>query len=87
MDLKHAFFLFIWTQGYIVEESSYCASSNSGWQIASFVYLLVLLLIAAAIATQNRDIRQEFNESRYMALLLYSHGMFMVLKLSVSRID
>ena len=69
---------------YIVEVSSVCSSSSKGWKIASFAYLLILLLITAAIATQNRHIRQEFNESRCMILMLYSHGMFMIMKLVVS---
>ena len=56
----------------IVEVKSFCASSSRAWQIVKSFYLSVLLLISAAIATQNRGIREEFNESRYFTIMLYS---------------
>mmetsp|Transcript_41258 Transcript_41258/g.87922 ORF Transcript_41258/g.87922 Transcript_41258/m.87922 type:complete len:167 (+) Transcript_41258:388-888(+) len=68
-------------QNYIVEVSNFCASSSDGWQIATSVYLLVLLLVSTAIATQNHGIREEFNETRYLALMIYSHFMFTILRL------
>ena len=66
---------------YIVLESEYCASLSKGWQFAVYIYLFMLLLISSAIATQNRGIRQEFNETRYLTILLYSHFMLVVMRL------
>jgi len=71
----------------IVEVKSFCASSSTAWQIAKSFYLSVLLLILAAIATQNRGIRQEFNESRYLAIMLYSQTVFTLLRLAVLLIS
>jgi len=68
---------------YMVEVSKYCASSSNMWQIATSVYLLVLLLVSTAIATQNRGIREEFNETRYLTIMIYSHFMFTILRLVV----
>jgi len=66
---------------YLVEVSTYCASSSDGWQIATSVYLLVLLLVSAAIVTQSRGLREEFNETRYLALMIYSHFVFTIMRL------
>ena len=65
---------------YIVEVSQYCSSSSPGWQVAITIYLIILLVITAAIATQNRGIRAEFNEALYLAVLSYSHFMFIILR-------
>eukprot|EP00581_Thalassiosira_minuscula_P000112 CAMPEP_0183748424 /NCGR_PEP_ID=MMETSP0737-20130205/67763_1 /TAXON_ID=385413 /ORGANISM="Thalassiosira miniscula, Strain CCMP1093" /LENGTH=279 /DNA_ID=CAMNT_0025984147 /DNA_START=223 /DNA_END=1062 /DNA_ORIENTATION=- len=71
------------TQIHIVQVSSFCASSTKAWLFGGIIYLLVILLVSAAIATQNRGIRQEFKEARYLALMIYSHFMFTVLRLIV----
>lgn len=64
----------------VVEVSGFCASSSRAWSLAIALYLLVLLIISAAIATQNYGIRQEFDESHYLAFMLYSHLMFMLIR-------
>ncbi len=68
---------------YIVEVSTFCASSSDSWKIATTAYLLVLLLVSTAIATQNRSIREEFDKTRYSAVMIYSHFMFTILKLII----
>lgn len=68
---------------YVVEVSNFCSSSSNMWKVGAYVYLFILLIVEAAIATQNRGIRQEFNESRQMLLMIYSQVMFIVMRLAV----
>jgi len=75
------------TRVHIVQVSTFCASSTKAWLFGGIVYLLVILLVSAAIATQNRGIRQEFNEARYLALMIYSNFVFTVLRLIVHIFD
>jgi len=62
---------------YIVEVSQHCESTQSSWwHISVSIYLLTLLITTSAIAAQNFNIRQDFNESKYLALMIYSHLLF-----------
>eukprot|EP00581_Thalassiosira_minuscula_P002234 CAMPEP_0183744416 /NCGR_PEP_ID=MMETSP0737-20130205/65719_1 /TAXON_ID=385413 /ORGANISM="Thalassiosira miniscula, Strain CCMP1093" /LENGTH=852 /DNA_ID=CAMNT_0025980057 /DNA_START=73 /DNA_END=2631 /DNA_ORIENTATION=- len=63
-----------------VQASHYCASSSRYWRIISQVFLIVLLLIATVMATQGRNVDAGFNESKEMAAMIYSHFVFMLLR-------
>jgi 7 transmembrane sweet-taste receptor of 3 GCPR len=66
---------------YIVALSHYCEDGNSdGWKFAAVGWNGVLLLCASVLAFQSRDIIQTFNESQTLAMLIYSHFVFVVLR-------
>ena len=39
---------------HIVEVTNSCASSSTTWKVCTYIYLITLLIVMAAIATQNR---------------------------------
>mmetsp|Transcript_5907 Transcript_5907/g.9296 ORF Transcript_5907/g.9296 Transcript_5907/m.9296 type:complete len:1013 (+) Transcript_5907:46-3084(+) len=59
-------------------------SDGSGiWDMVRYIYQFFLLVAAAALAFQSRDVHQEFNESSRLAFVTYNHFFFFVLQLIV----
>lgn len=65
----------------IVQLNYFCKSESSGWIIASVFWHLFLLVVATVQAFQTRTIRREVNESQTLAIMIYSHFMFVCLRL------
>lgn len=65
----------------VVELSYFCASKSEGWQYAAVGWNALLLLCATVIAYQTRNIQKRFNESRPLATMIYSHFVFVVLRM------
>lgn len=65
----------------IVWTLSYCTSLSQAWNYAAVGWYLVLLIAATIQAFQTRTIRQEVNESQTMAIMIYSHFIFVILRL------
>jgi len=63
-----------------VQTFHFCASSTKYWHIASMAYLIVLLLTATVLATQSRNVDAGFKESKYLAAMIYSHFLFVLLR-------
>mmetsp|Transcript_26727 Transcript_26727/g.50669 ORF Transcript_26727/g.50669 Transcript_26727/m.50669 type:complete len:447 (-) Transcript_26727:228-1568(-) len=63
-----------------VQTFHYCASSSQYWHIASMGYLIILLLTATVMATQSRNVDAGFKESKYLAAMIYSHFLFVLLR-------
>jgi len=57
---------------------SYCGTQALVWQALSAAWLFVMLLGATVLAFQTRNIREEFNESKTLALVIYSHFLFLI---------
>mmetsp|Transcript_40500 Transcript_40500/g.59501 ORF Transcript_40500/g.59501 Transcript_40500/m.59501 type:complete len:344 (+) Transcript_40500:50-1081(+) len=57
-----------------------CSSSLQTWKTMSFVWEGLLLICALVLAFQSRNIKQEFNESQSLAMMVYSHFLFMVMR-------
>jgi len=64
----------------IVERTHYCQSDNEIWYYLSVSWQLLLLLAASVLAFQTRKIREDLNETRTLAMLIYSHFVFVVLR-------
>lgn len=64
----------------VVIVSPYCTSQNSAWMIASLAWNCILLVCATVLAFQTRSLRQDFNESRTLGLMIYSHFLFVVMR-------
>mmetsp|Transcript_81257 Transcript_81257/g.122097 ORF Transcript_81257/g.122097 Transcript_81257/m.122097 type:complete len:385 (-) Transcript_81257:52-1206(-) len=64
----------------IIETSVTCKSENDFWFVAALCWQALLLLTATVLAFQSRDIVQDFNESRSLGTMIYSHFLFMALR-------
>jgi hypothetical protein len=60
----------------IVVTGYYCSSDSEIWAYAALSWRALLLLCASVLAFQNRVIQKDFNESRTLAMLIYSHFLF-----------
>jgi 7 transmembrane sweet-taste receptor of 3 GCPR len=69
----------------VVGKTIYCrdGSDTNTWQFVAVAWNLVLLLCASVLAFQSRNVIQVFNESRTLAMLIYSHFIFVVARISI----
>ena len=66
----------------VVNVRHYCDSESQAWQFAAVGWNTLLLLCASVLAYQSRTTRSEFNESQTLAFMIYSHLIFVILRLS-----
>lgn len=64
----------------IIVKSSYCHSDSQAWMLVSTAWHGVLLLGGTVLAFQTRNLRREVNESLPLAVLVYSHAIFSILR-------
>jgi hypothetical protein len=69
-------------ESFNVNVSYYCSSKSSAWGFLAGGWDVLLLLVASVLAIQTRNIRQDFNESRTLAFLTYSHLVFVLLRMA-----
>jgi hypothetical protein len=68
--------------GYTMIDVTYFCSSESGmWDYIAVGWNTLLLLCASVLAFQTRTLQKDFNESQTLAFLIYSHFVFVVLRL------
>ena len=67
----------------VVDVVYYCSSDSSVWDYIAVGWNVVLLLCATVLAVQTRTVQKDFNESQTLAFLIYSHFLFVVLRLIV----
>jgi hypothetical protein len=65
----------------------FCESYSQAWSYAAVGWHLVLLAAATVQAVHTRSLRKEINESQTLAVLIYSHAVFVVLRLLVLLLD
>ena len=58
----------------------YCNSESDIWNYLSVGWNGLLLLIATILAFQSRNVRQDFNESQTLAIMIYSHFVFLIMR-------
>jgi hypothetical protein len=71
----------------LVLESFFCQSGSRGWLITTVTWHLVLLLVATVQAVLTRNVRQELNDSRTLALMIYSQFIFVCLRVASLFLD
>lgn len=57
-----------------------CGSEYDHWRLIAFVWEGMLLILAAFLAFQSRDIMKQLNESVSLAFMVYSHFLFAILR-------
>lgn len=63
-----------------VESSMICVSKQTIWPYLSEGWRSSLLIVASVLAFQSRGIIPDFNESRTIGTMVYSHFLFMVFR-------
>lgn len=66
----------------VVYESFNCESDWMHWWVICISWQALLLLVAAVIAFQNREFREDLVETRTLAMMIYSHLLFVGLRAS-----
>lgn len=65
----------------IIDVAYYCSSESMVWDYIAVGWNGLLLLCAMVLAFQTRTMQKDFNESQTLAFLIYSHFVFVVLRL------
>jgi hypothetical protein len=64
----------------VVEECVTCTSRQPFWNYIALGFQGLLLIMASVLAFQSRDTIPEFDESRSLGTMIYSHALFMGLR-------
>lgn len=64
----------------VVEFDVKCASTSDVWGLVPYVWQVLLLIAAAFLAFQSRGVMAQLNESQSLAVMVYSHFLFVCLR-------
>lgn len=64
----------------MVDSELRCASDSDVWRTLTFAWEAMLLFLAAYLAVQSRNVMKEVNESKTLAIMVYSHFLFVCLR-------
>jgi hypothetical protein len=67
----------------VVTMSYYCSSESDIWMFIAVGWNFLLLFLASILAFQTRLLQKGFNESHTLAFLIYSHFLFVVIRLII----
>ena len=57
-----------------------CSSQSEIWRHVAFAWLALLLMMSALLAYQSRDVMEQLNESKSLAVMVYSHFLFVIFR-------
>ena len=63
-----------------------CSSKSIGWDIVDFGLQAVFLIIATVLVFQSRDVFDKFNEGQGLTLMVYSHSVFLIMRIVLKRL-
>ena len=67
----------------LVHAHNACESKSPVWQTAAFGFEAIILIAITILTYQSRDVIEELNESQLLAFMVYSHFLFLVMRLLV----
>ncbi len=67
----------------VVTEHIGCASKSNSWRIVSFSFEALLLLATTVLTYFCRGVIEELNESKSLSFMVYSHFLFMCMRLMI----
>jgi len=67
----------------VVFAKHFCGSESPIYKYMFVAWTTILLLCATVLAFQMRHIREDFNESLTLAIMIYSHFLFIILRVIV----
>ena len=65
----------------VVATATVCASNSALWDLMVLCWNGVLILCATVLAFQSRNVQEEFNDSKSLGIMIYSHFVYAVLRL------
>lgn len=60
-----------------------CSSSTPVWAIMALSWESIILLSSTILAYQSREVIKQLSESKWLTFLVYSHSMFLIVRLVV----
>lgn len=66
----------------IISINQFCGSKSDTWRYVAVAWNTLYLIIASVLAFQTRTMQKDFNESQTLAIMIYSHFIFVVLRVS-----
>ena len=67
----------------VVDKTLYCTSGSAAWGLAALAWNGILLICASVLAFQARNAVSSFNETRTLAMLIYSHFIFLLARVAM----
>jgi len=67
---------------YLVEVEDYCSSKSSVLNYLAVAWNSLLLLCTTVLTVQMRGVRKDFNEVLSLSVMIYSHFLFLILRLA-----
>ena len=64
----------------VIQRSFYCNSEKEVWNFLGVSWQALLLLCASILAFQSRKVREDLNESKTLAMMIYSQTVLVVLR-------
>jgi hypothetical protein len=71
----------------IVTSQYFCSSKSDLWRHICLTWYCILLLSASVFTFQTRKLRHDVNESQTLAILIYSHFFFVLLRLLTTFLE
>ncbi|CAB9518445.1 Gamma-aminobutyric acid (GABA) B receptor [Seminavis robusta] len=65
---------------HIVIVGYYCKSNSDAWRYLAVLWHCILLICATVLAFQTRNLQAGFSESTVLAMMIYSHFVFVMLR-------
>eukprot|EP00536_Pseudo-nitzschia_multiseries_P014279 jgi/Psemu1/69037/estExt_Genemark1.C_6820002 len=66
--------------GQVIEMRYMCSSQLPFWSIIAYIYQFLLLVAGTVLAVQTRNVKQEYNESTLLGIVIYAHFVFVLLR-------
>ncbi|KAL7570988.1 hypothetical protein ACA910_002611 [Epithemia clementina (nom. ined.)] len=64
----------------IITRVFYCSSDNEAWNFLGVSWQALLLLFASIMAFQTRKVREDINETKTLAVMIYSQTVLVILR-------
>lgn len=65
----------------VITQEHYCSSDSDFWNYFAALWFFILLLAASVLAVQTRHLKTDYNETETLAVLIYSHSVFVILRI------
>jgi hypothetical protein len=66
----------------VVVTNHFCQSEADSWRVISVSWHILLLITATVLAFQTRNLHHDINETQTLAILIYSHFFFVLLRVA-----
>ena len=71
----------------VVMEINYCGSCTQLWHLLSLIWQAIILLPTAVIAFLAYRVKEDINDTKAIAMLVYAHSFFLIFRGSLFLVD